>query len=218
MNSAALPRPSNQSITQSPDTHASLPTACKKWSQLNTAVDRRLHVRAAPAVFLAALALNGCAAGDPPLAEPDIEMFGGPDRFSDTVEPPANAKELKRQSADSGSEDVDATARVAALRNDALRFGSQNGFRRRAWEIRRKLEIRSAELSLIYDFGRVARSAPKRTGFLLPPVIARSQHAFEADPDGETISAADEYFEILRSAAFSPTVPTWREPSPVLCR
>ena len=66
-------------------------------------------------------------------------------------------------------------------------------------------------MSAIYVFGRVAAAAPQRVGFLLPPIVSRSFHAFETVPDGVKASAADEYFEILRPAVMSQTVPTWRD-------
>ncbi len=176
---------------------------------MNTA-DRRPNAGTILAAALAALALSGCSADDPPTEISGSERIGGPDRLTDEAEPPADLKNLRKHARESGLEDTEVLARERALREDALRFGSWNGYRRRAWEIRERLETRSAELSVIYDFNRVARPAPERTGYLLPPVIARSRDAFEAEPGGETVSAADEYYEILRNAAFSPTPPTWR--------
>lgn len=105
----------------------------------------------------------------------------------------------------------DAQARERAFQNNALQFGSQGGFRHRLLAIAERLEFRSGELSVIFDFNRVVTLAPNGVGYLLPPVVIRSEDAFTLDRDDQMISAADVYFEILRAAQLLPTPPTWRD-------
>lgn len=101
--------------------------------------------------------------------------------------------------------------RSTAITEAALSYGSQAGFNRRAWEIEKLLEKRSKQLSEVYDFERVVMGAPKRTGFVIPPVVSRSFDAFVADENGEQVSAADEYLTIVSPGRISPTIPTWRD-------
>lgn len=105
----------------------------------------------------------------------------------------------------------DAQARDRALQNNALQFGSQSGFQHRLSAIEERLEFRSGELSVIFDFNRVVTLAPNGVGYLIPPIIIRSEDAFTLDGDNQMISVADVYFEILRAARLSPTPPTWRD-------
>lgn len=142
---------------------------------------------------------------------PDQTRFGGADHLGSGPEPPASPSEITVDSIAASQGSAKQRARERTVREAAKQIGSQHGFRRRAWEIRRRLEARASELSAIYDFGRVAMAAPRRVGFLLPPIVSRSLHAFETVPDGGKSSAADEYLEILRPAVMAQTVPTWRD-------
>lgn len=158
-----------------------------------------------------ALALKACGGADQhdPAVMP--AMLGGQDQLAADVTAPASLDEISALSTNSGTQHAAARARARVLRNEAMRFGSQHGFTRRSWEIRRKLETHSTELSAIYDFSRVTIPAPQRTGYLLPPVIMRARYAFEMTPERNTVSAADEIYAILRGSTFSPTPPSWRD-------
>lgn len=140
----------------------------------------------------------------------ESHSFGANDIFSETVEPTATVDELSEHLRVSRS-NFETMAQENSLREAALRYGSQNGFRRRTWEIRRKLESLSTELSAVYNFNRVASLLPTGAGYLIPPVVVRAQDAFESNPDGNIISVADEYLKITRQARISPTPPNWRD-------
>lgn len=108
--------------------------------------------------------------------------------------------------------------RRTAITEAAMSYGSQAGFHGRAWEIEKLLEKRSKQLSEVYDFERVVMGAPKRTGFVISPVVSRSFDAFVTDENGQQVSAADEYMSIVAPGRIAPTIPTWRDyllfPSP----
>ena len=160
-----------------------------------------------------AVALSGCDSPTSPasLSVPDQARFGGADELSSDPEPPATPSEITPDSIAANQTSAKQRARERSVREAAKQVGSQHGFRRRAWEIQKRLETRASELSAIYDFGRVAAAAPQRVGFLLPPVVSRSLHASETAADGGTASAADEYLEILKPSVLSQTLPTWRD-------
>ena len=128
--------------------------------------------------------------------------IGGPDSLGTDVN--VSRDESNRLS-------MDAIAFERALRDNALQFGSQTGFRQRWQEIEDKLSARSGELSVIYDFGRVIAPAPQGVGYILPPIVAKAEDAFAIDGDGQTIAAADTYLEILRAARLAASPPTWRD-------
>ncbi|MCY3878945.1 MAG: type IV secretory system conjugative DNA transfer family protein [Rhodobacteraceae bacterium] len=152
-----------------------------------------MAINALPALTLTVM-LAACA----PAAQP----------IGDSTLPPRSADEiLKRMAEDEGVPE----GRRTAMRRAALQLGSQHGFAQRAAAIRLRLEARSPELSQIYDFNRVTTLAPQRTGYLLPPVIARSFDAFAGNEAGNAVSAADEYLEILQPASLSPTIPQWQD-------
>ena len=103
------------------------------------------------------------------------------------------------------------SVRENALREAAQSFGNKNGYQQRVLEILRVLESRSAQLSAVYDFNRVAAPAPLGTGLVIPPVVVRSFNAQEFDTNGAAATAADEQLEIIAPARLSPVAPTWRD-------
>lgn len=101
--------------------------------------------------------------------------------------------------------------RSQGLREAALSYGSQSGYARRMWEIGKRLEQRSSELSQVFDFNRVVGIAPQRAGVVVPPVVSRSFDAWRSDADGREASVADEYLSIVRPGRLAPIAPTWRD-------
>ena len=162
-------------------------------------------------VVIVTLVLSSCSANDQKNSPIQTVQIGGPDKFATLKSPPATLKVLKNQINHYRWRITKTDAHNRALRDEALRFGSQHGFQRRAWEIRQRLQHLSGALSTVYDFNRVAQPAPKKTGYLLPPVVSSGHDAFELSSDGETVSVADEYFIITRPASFSPVPPNWRD-------
>lgn len=101
--------------------------------------------------------------------------------------------------------------RREGLREAALSYASQMGFARRMWEIEGVLEKRSTALSQTYEFSRVAIPAPRKVGFIIPPVVARAFSSYTVEGDRQAASAADEYLEIVAPAHLAPVVPSWRD-------
>ena len=178
---------------------------------MNTVEIRETTFRIYRALLLAACTLSCCAVEGTATQESKFAALGGTDIIVQGKEPPQSTNEIMAHARESAKRRTIVADRERAIRDNALRYGSQNGFRRRIWEIHRRLESRSGELSVVYDFNRVVRPSPRRTGYLIPPVVVRSKDAFKSDAEGQTVSAADDYFEIVRSAAFSPTPPNWRD-------
>lgn len=101
--------------------------------------------------------------------------------------------------------------RYNALRETALGFGSQIGYQERYKALTRKLETQSNNLSVVFDFGRVASLLEARNGYLLSPAVARSYNAVQTDPDGNTLTSSDEYLTIQQPGHLSPVLPSWRD-------
>ncbi|WP_367198254.1 type IV secretory system conjugative DNA transfer family protein [Amorphus sp. 3PC139-8] len=160
------------------------------------------------------LSLVGCVAlGEaPPAAVPaPVPQIGGHDDLQ-LGPPPKTLADVKIEAVDPRKEmDGLGGIRGQALREAALSYGSQLGYAYRAWQIEKRLEVQSRELDAVFDFGRVAMSAPRDTGYVLPPVVGRSFAAFEGDTDGTRVTAADEYLQIVAPGRLSPVVPTWRD-------
>ena len=101
--------------------------------------------------------------------------------------------------------------RYNALKETSLGFGSQTSYQERVKTITRKLELQSNNLSVIFDFGRVATYLEPRNGYLLPPVVTRAQNAIQTDAEGETLTSSDEYLTIIKPGRLYPVLPTWRD-------
>ena len=174
---------------------------------------RNLRWRPAISATAAAFAISACGAAAPePEEQQDFaSMIGGRDALATSLEPKGEPSSIEF-----GSRGDDRPGGMSRIRSDALRqaarrLGSQHGFARRAWEIARLLERRSAELSSAYDFNRVATSTPSVPGFILPPVVARTFDAYALNRSSRSASHSEERFEVLKAASLSPVVPTWRE-------
>lgn len=143
---------------------------------------------------------------DPPMigaAEDDLRL--GPP-------PPASPDEVRIRLHDPKK----AQSSITKIRGDAIKeaassYGSQLGYARRSWEIEKRLEVRSSELSQVFDFNRVVSAAPVKAGVIVPPVVARSFDAFTTDRDGREASVADEYLAIISAGRIAPVAPTWRD-------
>ena len=126
------------------------------------------------------------------------------------VDPPASPDTAIFNLGQEGGTNEVSEIRDVALREAALKYGSQYGRWRRAWELLGVLEERESELSTVYDFNRVSTAAPRGAGHVIPPVVIRAHNAFNSRKDGSVVSVADEYLNIRKPGQISPVVPTWR--------
>ena len=169
-------------------------------------------LRSAFGVLAAALLPAGCdSARDAP--QPDVAVpvvLGGPDIPVDSEFAPTSPDTLLSDAEDTHGKGR-MNSRLQAQRQAAMRHGSQAGYRHRARELGEILGRNSSKLSAIFDFNRVVWPAPAGTGYLLPPVVQRSGPAFNSSDEGQTVSVADRYLEILEPARIEPVVPNWRQ-------
>ena len=139
--------------------------------------------------------------------------FGGPDDLlsgESSADLPL-AKKVPEATSGNGSVPETWHIRGQHQREACLRFGSQSGFRHRVLELREVMQSRSGQLSVVYDFNRLARPVPGGAGYLVPPIVQRAENAFRSDGDERTVSVADIYFQILKPERLAPVAPTWRD-------
>lgn len=142
-----------------------------------------------------------------PLTPP---VIGGRDNLRLGPPPPASPDEIAVPIYDPKQ----AVGGVTQIRGEALKeaaqsYGSQAGYARRSRDISERLQIRSMDLSQVFDFSRVATMDPIHAGVVIPPVVSRSFDAYMTD--GREASAADEYLTIVRPGRLAPIAPTWRD-------
>ena len=176
---------------------------------------RRLQLklpRASMLAFAVAMGVPGCGvdgqAGGMDRQPATLES-GGP-AHDRGMEPPASQDAALASRDLAGHDDKVSGLRNSALREAALRYGSQFGYWRRAWEILGVLERHSVELSIVFDFNRVSAPAPRGAGHVIPPVVLRSFHAFRSGAGDSVVSVADEYLEIRAPGKLAPVAPNWR--------
>lgn len=158
------------------------------------------------------LALSACAAPVEVQAPPEAPQIGGPDNLNIGERPP-EFSEIGFEIVERIDPEKAAITRLRqiALTEAAQGYGARMGFARRSWDISRILERRSPELSRIFAFERIATGAPRRVGYIIPPVVSRSFEAFESVDGGRSASAADEYLTVVAPGRISPVIPTWRD-------
>lgn len=160
-----------------------------------------------------AVALAACVQRTTPAESvgPPIPVLGGADQLDLEAEPPADPGSIAIEPAELDRSGGMSELRTNALREAAMGLGSQHAFRRRAWEINRRLEERSAALSSVYDFNRVASSSPGVPGYVLPPVVGKALDAYSLGDEGRSAAHAEEVYDLLKPARLSPVIPTWRD-------
>lgn len=160
----------------------------------------------ASSLFAISFGLEACTSTTGGVA-PHIGSLAG-DKLADDAPPPM----LSEIEVGSFEEAPDTMTRLRreSLREITLAYGAQLGNARRTWEIEKLLEHRAPQLSDIYDFHRVIITAPRDTGVLIPPIVARAKDAYETK-GGDEASAANEYLKIIAPGRLSPVVPTWRD-------
>jgi len=174
-----------------------------------------MFMRKSVLASLSLLALGACVDPITRGANSDLipPMIGKPtDNLRLGPPPPSSAKDVKIEIYDPKRARPEVTkVRSEGLREAAMSYGSQGGYERRAWEIEKRLELRSSDLSQVFDFNRVISTAPVKAGVIVPPVVSRAFDAFVVDNEGREASVADEYLSIIRPGRIAPTAPTWRD-------
>ena len=161
--------------------------------------------------LLVSLIVAGCdtLAPEEALLQEPITV-GGPDQYRSDRAPDSFSEFTSKARSGNYETEVD-EERYDLLREAALSYAAQAGYERRVWQIMRQLEADSDQLSASFDFNRVAYTAPRETGILLPPVVSRASAAISVDPSGRTAVAADEYYRIEVPGRITTVVPTWRD-------
>lgn len=162
---------------------------------------------------LAALVLAGCQTLKPEeseFVEPDPILVGGPDQYRSN-RPPADFAEFSARTRRGNYETSVDEERYGLLREAAVSYSAQAGYQHRVWEVMRQLEQDSGKLSRTFDFNRVAYSAPRETGYILPPVVSRATAAINVDESGQSAVAADEFYRLEIPGRIVTIVPTWRD-------
>ncbi|MBD7991837.1 type IV secretory system conjugative DNA transfer family protein [Ochrobactrum sp. Sa2BUA5] len=104
-----------------------------------------------------------------------------------------------------------AAARVQILREAAISYAAQAGYRRRVFEIMRGLETRAPQLSEQFNFNAIVFTAPHQAGYIVPPVVSRTRQALTISQQGRESVAADDYYRIQQPGRIVGIVPTWRD-------
>lgn len=167
--------------------------------------------------LLAAAALSGCATTKP-VDAPRAGPIGIEDRRAQL------AAQWTTVAADEHApDDGESALRHSAIAEAALAAGAQAGHAARVDEINASLgerragratgirSVREADLDRIFDFRRVAIALPSGRGWILPPVILRSEGAWTGSADGSEAASADRWYAIARPGRIVPDVPDWRE-------
>lgn len=163
--------------------------------------------------LLAGLILSGCQTlkpADTDPVEPAPIFAGGPDQYRSN-RPPADFAEFSRQTRRGNYETSVDEERYDLLREAAVSYSAQAGYQHRVWEVMRQLEADSGKLSRSFDFNRVAYSAPRETGYILPPVVSRATAAINVDESGQSAVAADEFYRLEIPGRIVTIIPTWRD-------
>ncbi|WP_203228084.1 type IV secretory system conjugative DNA transfer family protein [Roseovarius dicentrarchi] len=163
--------------------------------------------------LLAVLVLAGCENLKPlasELQEPDPIFIGGPDQYRSN-RPPADFAEFSARTRRGNYETSVEDERYDLLREAAVSYSAQAGYQHRVWEVMRQLERDSPKLSRTFDFNRVSYSAPRETGYILPPVVSRATAAINVDESGQSAVAADEFYRLEIPGRIVTIVPTWRD-------
>ena len=159
-----------------------------------------------------ALSVSGCATTvTGPGAARVPAPLGGDVVFPghDEPMPPATAAEARRALSKTSSAISPVGLRQKAIAEIAATAGSQAGYKRRRSEIMKDLQLRSGQMSNVFDFNRVSVRAPIGAGVIVPPVIGTGRGAFAMNGDGTEAATADVYMTIIRPGRISPIAPSW---------
>lgn len=162
---------------------------------------------------LAAALLSACQSLqpiEPRTSEPEPIQVGLPDQYRSN-RPPDDFKQFSARTRRGDYETSVDEERYSLLKEAAISYAAQAGYQHRVWQIMRQLERDSIKLSKTYDFNRVAQTAPRETGIILPPVVSRATAAINVDDTGRSAVAADEFYRIETPGRIVTIAPTWRD-------
>jgi len=161
-------------------------------------------------LFIPALALctglvvlGGCGPTEPPKLKVAMPEIVGPQS-----EPPA-LNRLQELAAEIDDSNI-APVLMEALRDAALQLGAQGGLARRAFEINEMLKKHELALDKIYQFDRIAITAPNGS-VVMPPVVTETRDDYKVSPDGQLASSTDTVFRINRPGRIVTAAPNWRD-------
>nr|WP_280634600.1 type IV secretory system conjugative DNA transfer family protein [Sulfitobacter sp. R18_1] len=105
-------------------------------------------------------------------------------------------------------EDEEDRLRRPAMRDTALAYGARGGLSYTSREINLMLRERASKLDRIYDFTGLIIRGPDNV-VVLPPVISEAKKSYEVHDAGKTLRIADDIYEIISQAKFTPNAPLW---------
>lgn len=164
------------------------------------------------AVLAAATVISGCATSATVTAAGRVpEALGGDVIFPGGTDPmpPATAAEARKELSVASSAISPTGMRQKAISEIAAQAGSQAGYERRRREILNELQLKSGQMSNVFDFNRVAVRAPIGAGVIVPPVIGVGKGAFAMNGEGTEAATADAYMSIIRAGRIAPAAPSW---------
>ena len=171
-------------------------------------------------ILLAGTLLSGCASVQPVAVTENRELGINVSTPAQRVERPSRdsardkvmtleeLREARGNPAPSGSSADRLTA--PALRDNALRYGTQGGLAWGTRQIQQLLRERSTELGRTYDFNSLAIRSRGSNAVLLPPVISEMINPAEIQDGGRTLRAADRYYEIIQQQRLVERAPLWQ--------
>ena len=95
-----------------------------------------------------------------------------------------------------------------AIQEAALAYGARGGLAYASQQIDNILNEERASLDATWNIAPLEIVGPSGTR-ILPPVITQRSQVYQ-QPDAETVQIADQQYEIVTPARFSPTVPLWQ--------
>ena len=172
-------------------------------------------------LFVATVLVAGCMGRAPSPPENAAAGVDGPAGIE--ARRAAFIAEWSSPADDGAGDDTESSLRSGALVDAALAAGAQAGHAERVREINARLgermpgglpasrRIRESDLDQVFDFGRVAIALPSGRGWILPPVILRSEGAWTGSADGQAAASAARWYAIARPGRIVPDVPNWRD-------
>lgn len=98
--------------------------------------------------------------------------------------------------------------RRPAIRDTALSYGARGGLSHTSYQINRMLQTRLDKLDKIYNFQPLMIRGPDGL-LVLPPIIVEAKETYEMAGEGKSVRIADQVYEIVSQAQFSPVAPMW---------
>ena len=114
-----------------------------------------------------------------------------------------------RSSKGSGTNSGD-KVNAPALRENAIRYGTQGGLAWGTRQVQALLRDRATELGRTYDFNALAERSPGSSAISMPPVLVEGKSPSELQDGGRTLRIANTYFEIVKPSKLVERAPIWQ--------